>query len=349
MSKKKAFVFDTNFIIQNPHLDEVVENLKKDYVVYVTQVSIDERIAQQCRDLKSDYENIEKNIQNYSNIANITFKITFENACKFYEEGIQKNYENTFHDKIIPFKKTGTTLSTIIARANKKLPPFSDAKDASDKGFKDCLLWLSLIAFFKSNGENEIVFVTDDSGFKNKTSFLCKEFSDETGKSIEFKPNSFYKDYLLANESPTEEPTIALIPENLDSIRDEIETTIKNLCVAEIVDPWGDPELTKTFVTSQLLDKEYAKFIFDCLQTTLKSHIFEKAIPASTVFDFDGRISNREADIPINALEKALALYEKINSKYPEYSNQFFEAVAKILNQNYMPIPNPSDSDDLPF
>ncbi len=48
MPKKKAFVFDTNFIIQNQKLDEVMENLSKEFVVYVTQVSIDERIAQQC-------------------------------------------------------------------------------------------------------------------------------------------------------------------------------------------------------------------------------------------------------------------------------------------------------------
>ena len=36
MSDKKAFVFDTNFIIQNPKLDEVVEKLKDDYTVYIS-------------------------------------------------------------------------------------------------------------------------------------------------------------------------------------------------------------------------------------------------------------------------------------------------------------------------
>lgn len=50
---KTAFIFDTNFILQNSKLSEVVDNLKEDYNVYVTQVSVDERIAQQCRELKS--------------------------------------------------------------------------------------------------------------------------------------------------------------------------------------------------------------------------------------------------------------------------------------------------------
>ena len=46
---KKAFVFDTNFIIQNYNLNDVVKNLnEKGFVVYITQVAIDERIAQEC-------------------------------------------------------------------------------------------------------------------------------------------------------------------------------------------------------------------------------------------------------------------------------------------------------------
>ena len=52
-------MFDTNFIIQNSKLDEVVKNLKENYTVYVTQVSIDERISQQCRNLKAEFDEIE--------------------------------------------------------------------------------------------------------------------------------------------------------------------------------------------------------------------------------------------------------------------------------------------------
>ena len=47
MSKKKAFIFDTNFIIQHPDLNVALDKLKDQYALYVSQVSIDERIAQQ--------------------------------------------------------------------------------------------------------------------------------------------------------------------------------------------------------------------------------------------------------------------------------------------------------------
>lgn len=45
MLKKKAFIFDTNFIIQNKNLEEVLDKVKEQFFVYVAQVSIDERIA----------------------------------------------------------------------------------------------------------------------------------------------------------------------------------------------------------------------------------------------------------------------------------------------------------------
>lgn len=349
MSEKKAFVFDTNFIIQYQQLDEVVKNLEKDFSVYVTQVSIDERIAQQCREVKKEYDEIESLKSKCAHLASVKIKKTFDEACSFYKDGIQGKYEDLFQDRIIPFEKTGDILNTVIDRANKKLPPFSDAKDASDKGFKDCLLWLSLIAYFKSNGEKEIVFVTDDkSAFRNKTEYLCKEFTDETGKSIEFKPNSFYKDYLSAQNSPPEEPKSASVPENLDLIREEIETAIQNLCVIESEDYYGNPHYERTFTTSQLLDNDYVKCIFDCLQSNLNNHLFEKAIPASIVFDFDGRIFDDETSIPIKNLERALNIYKSIVSRYPDFISQFFIAVAQILNRNYVPIKSSND-DDLPF
>ena len=38
MTEKKAFVFDTNFIIQHQNLDEVLDKLKEQFAVYITQV-----------------------------------------------------------------------------------------------------------------------------------------------------------------------------------------------------------------------------------------------------------------------------------------------------------------------
>ena len=187
MTEKKAFVFDTNFIIQHQNLDEALDKIKEQFAIYITQVSIDERIAQNCREVKTQFNKAEECKTEFAPFAIvIQFKKTYEEMREYYQEGIQKKYESYFDNNIIPYAKDGEMLTAIIDRANQKIPPFSSARDASDKGFKDCLLWLSILAYFKDNGEDQIVFITDDkSAFRNNTEFLQKEFHDATGKTIE--------------------------------------------------------------------------------------------------------------------------------------------------------------------
>ena len=75
---KKAFVFDTNFIIQNYNLNDVVKNLnEKGFVVYITQVAIDERIAQECIKQRAKYDKLESFKKEVKN----TTKETCKNLC----------------------------------------------------------------------------------------------------------------------------------------------------------------------------------------------------------------------------------------------------------------------------
>ena len=77
MEEKKAIVFDTNFIFSRKDLKNDIEKLKDDFIVYVTQVSIEERIAQECRTIKKDYESVESYKVKYKKYAKIEFLITY--------------------------------------------------------------------------------------------------------------------------------------------------------------------------------------------------------------------------------------------------------------------------------
>lgn len=353
MSDKKAFVFDTNFIIQNPKLDEVVEKLKDDYVVYVSQVSIDERIAQQCRELKDEFDEIEKFKNKHSKYAEITLKTTYDKQSSMYRRGIQERYSSCFGSNIIPFKKSGEALEIIIDRANKKDPPFSRNKDASDKGFKDCLLWLSLMEYFKDHGEKEIIFLTDDkNAFRNYTEFLTNEFKIKTGKTIVFQPNSYYKEIFdqTSSESHTEKLKKGDLP-NVDELRTEVENVIEALRCIDDEDYFGNQQWSRTFTTSIPFDKEYAEAFFSGLRSDIASHIFEKSVPATKILDFDGRVIDGDVEIPLKNLENALEIYQKVLDNYLQYREQFFEAVAKILNRNYVPpkFTSMNDNEGVPF
>ncbi len=335
MSSKKAFVFDTNFIIQNKELDEALNKLKEKFTVYITQVSIDERIAQECRDVQKDFDEAERCKTKFLRIATIEFKKTFEEECEFYQTGMQAKYEEYFGDNIIPLKKDGGVLSAVIDRANKRIPPFSSAKDASDKGFKDCLLWISLLGYFKNNGEEEVVFVTDDGGFKNNADFLCEEFSKVTGKTIVIKPNSYYNELLEAEKS---EPIIkkpASLPD-MGQLRDRVEKTIYDLCFVVTYDVWDNETEESIFLISQKVDLFVVDLFFGGLEKIVRDHILEKAVLTEDVFTILDGLSPVMHTVSIDRLESALRLYEEIQEQYPEYLNQFYIAVVNMFNRNYV-------------
>lgn len=84
---KKAFVFDTNFIIQNYNLNDVVKNLnEKGFVVYITQVAIDERIAQECIKQRAKYDKLESFKKEVEGFASITITEPYEKTEKLYKD-----------------------------------------------------------------------------------------------------------------------------------------------------------------------------------------------------------------------------------------------------------------------
>ncbi len=349
MANNKAFIFDTNFIIQNKNLNIVVSKLKDDFLVYVTQVSIEERIAQTCRELKDKYNKLPVLQKDYNKIAKIEVMKSYEELAEKYRIAIQAKYDKLFDTHVIPFPKTVELFSEVLERAYKKLPPFSNADNASDKGFKDSLIWLSMLSYFKDNGENTVLFVTGDNGFKGNADALCIEFKEATGKTLEIKDNSYFKNVIDAVSVEKEQPKQEKIPD-IGLLRERIRTTIEELCVNQDVDMWGNPYWEKTFTISEKVDADYIKMIFNGLKSDISNHIFDESIPAYEILALDDRIINGSVDIPIVALENALKLYDDIKKKYPDFINQFFSTSANIFNQNYAePLVFVSEDDELPF
>lgn len=348
---KTAFIFDTNFILQNGKLNEVVDNLKADYNVYVTQVSIGERIAQQCRELKLKYEDAERCKNQYSDFAEVTVKVPYDATAEAYRKAVQSKYEACFGNNIIPYSSDSETFERILQRANDRIPPFLSEKGASDKGFKDCLMWISIVQFFKTAKENKVVFLTDDkSAFTKNTEFLVSEFKEYTGKGIEFKPNSYYRELLKSAETKVPTPPKEDKPLDIKALRDKIETVIAAICGVDSYDYWGNETWDRTFFTSQYVDSEYIRAVFEGLKFVIDSHVFEKDIPGVLVFGLDERIQAGETNIPMDNLEAAFNLYESIKTKYPEYITQFYNAVASIVNKNYVKPPvSFEDAGELPF
>lgn len=64
---------------------------------------------------------------------------------------------------------------SIVNRAFNKLPPFEGKDKKSDKGFKDALLWESILAFALNHPNSRIIYYSKDNVFDE---FLLKEFTE---------------------------------------------------------------------------------------------------------------------------------------------------------------------------
>lgn len=344
--KKKAFVFDTNFTVglKKHDLTTVVNNLSDSFTVYAPQVSIDERIAQYQLDIKNKYKDLGNQIKRYEGIATISNIIPLEEYCDKNKKIIQRSYKTLFGDCIIPFPTDNSVFTKILDRAYEKKPPFSTNPDASDKGFKDSLIWISLLDFFKTHGEDTVVFVTDDKGFKNCAEALCKEFKDYTGKSITIEGNEYYKTVSDTTPPSPFQPKEELSLPDMNRVREKIRDSIFSLCGFSYTVGY-DEEWENNFNLYQKVDSAYLETVFSRLENYVKEHIFETHLSAKEILDLDDRITDLNP-VPISAIEDALKIYQEVQQNLPDYLPQFYNAAAAIINRNYVVI---DDNNDLPF
>jgi len=87
-----------------------------------------------------------------------------------------------------------TCFKSVVKRALAKKAPFEGKNKASDKGFKDALIWETLLQYKRDNKMDEIVLITKDDRLSAKS--IKEEFENEfNGETIIFcsDPEEFQK------------------------------------------------------------------------------------------------------------------------------------------------------------
>ena len=73
---------------------------------------------------------------------------------------------------------------SIVNRAFEKRPPFLGENKVSDKGFKDALLWESILDFTSKHEKADIIFYTKDNGFKNDLTVEFAQYFPDASVTI---------------------------------------------------------------------------------------------------------------------------------------------------------------------
>lgn len=268
---KKAIVVDTNFIIEfKDDLQNIIEKLSKDHDVFVSEISINERISQKYLEMETIYNKINEAQKEFKLYATITISKPFDEKFNLERERTIATYNHFFCDKNIPLKTDNDTLNDVLTRVYRKTPPFSTAQGSSDKGFKDTLLWMSIIKYYKEHDTHtDIIFLTNDKGFTNNSSTLISEFFEETKKTIEIKTND-YKKTLLGEESEqlqSVQIAVRLLTEKeKKGIRLEIDEVFNGICSTEVVDWSGETYRDRNFEIYEEVDVNSIEKIMDNLE-----------------------------------------------------------------------------------
>ena len=350
--EKKAILVDTNFLIEKKHsLENICKTLKDEYIIYATQLSIDEIKSQEIREIKKQYKYVD-NMENTLQIG-LKYDKDYVTKAKSIDKIIQQEYIDLVGKNIIPYDKNEKMMDALLYKACFKEPPFID-QSTSDKGFKDAIMWLSMMNFFKDSGEKSVLFLTNDKGFTNNAKNLQTEFNKETGKEILIKNNSYYSELVSPNKQEEQkfefdeiiDGDTSLINININELRADVDYTVSNVCYIDGYytngNSWG-----KTFILKEKLDIVDIMTMFSMLEYNMQRHLLEIEVFADKVFEIKNKLESTNVKIPMANLDNLVTLYNKIDKNYPQLRSQFFEATVSIFNNNYQkPI---EDEDDMPF
>lgn len=210
--------------------------LEKNIDILIPDVVWNEIIEQNLASYEQKNEELQNKISKIK-VPNITFTETEINYKEFLLKKIVE-YRNEIFNKNININELNLPknekFESIIERAYSKRPPFEGKEGKSDKGFKDALLWESIIQYRESNNVGMILYTKD------------KMFNAELKEEFE---NVFSSDsiYILNDES------------KIDKILNEVSEKINGIVINEVSSNSTDEQIDRLIgskkIRSEIVDK----------------------------------------------------------------------------------------------
>ena len=205
---KYSIIFDTNVLFVNydrggdftkfyfnSTFSNIINYIEKSDLYENFEILIPSVVWKEMKKQKIDaYFNKKQELESKINKIKIPeITVSKKNEIYDYEAYIEDKiteYKQELKNSIIEIKEislpTKDVFESIVQRAFNKLPPFEGQNKKSDKGFKDVLLWESILQYKQNNINNQIVFYSNDNIFKE---YLENEFQSIFKEKIEITKN----------------------------------------------------------------------------------------------------------------------------------------------------------------
>lgn len=151
------------------------------YKINISKITLEELKKQIKENYEEELSKLNELYNKFKNVYDIKFNINVDFKYEDILEKQIKEYMEAYNINTVEIDNL--SLQSIINRAINKQKPFVGENDNSDKGFKDAVLWESIINYAKrTENKNFILFTKNIQDFPKK---LEKEFNQLTDKSIE--------------------------------------------------------------------------------------------------------------------------------------------------------------------
>lgn len=362
----KLVLLDTNFLFGKRLDSDFVNKFKEANIdMYITQIVLDELKGQNIREIKAAYEKI-NNAINDSKYSELYFDIN-NNTCLeevFIESDsrMEKYFGKIFENHIIPISNKKKSFDTLLERSKRKIPPFSDEKGASDKGFKDTLIWIDFLNFCKENKFDEYYLVTKDNGFSKYYSTIRQEFKEVVGNDnfilLQFSALNELTNYFLKEESSNGKDVTMILPfqEDIQTQLIEIDretiqkakTSVHELLSTLEYDNFNEYYVSNIELYHKITDETALNFC-NLLSKKKIDLIFFDYFDISDLFD-DLFVRNRGIHkVEINFVMNFIEIWELIKTKFPDYVSPFITFFVTELNNLVVDEEIISSEEVLPF
>lgn len=338
------YILDTNILLaEKKNLKKIIDNLKvNNQIVFTTEVSIQELKGQVSRDIQQGVSNIEK-ILNSSIGQYIKTNSNYDvnNAIMKSQIKIDTTMDKIFEKNIIPLNADNYKIKTIFDRASIRRAPFSNKENSSDKGFKDTLLWLSIIDYYRGKKDTKVNLITNDNIFHACLSELKEEFKKETNLEIEIKNGSSIT--ITKIDNSIEKEIISLNENNIDlKVLDDI---INDFLYSEELDRFGNLEVKRNFIIHKHMENDDVSNFLEYLNVMLMTkYLLFRTINLFNIFTNIGIKSTILIEVDSRRCQELITIYEKVKLENNVYYESFIELLKEKFNTLFDFDPN-----DLPF
>jgi len=226
-----SFTFSSEF----DELKSFIEDKElTDYVhIAIPKMAVDELLRQKIEQYWKDRQNLSQIIQRLSQLPKTDFTSVSlpddDFNCEEHLKPLTKEFIEHENIKIIDFPedKLGEIFKNIIKRVLEREPPFKKSNKSKDIGFKDTVIWESLLNYENLRDYDKVIFISQDSIFNEK---CIGEFKSKVKKHFLIASSI---EYVIAEITTDYQSTIEIKEwsdfANSDYFKDHISQFLKEL------------------------------------------------------------------------------------------------------------------------